>query len=208
MIVLRKEFFYFGGSMLPEELLQKVISGDRQAFGQLYEQFKSKVYNTCLAYLQQENDAEEATQDIFVEVFHAAETFRGTASVSTWIYRIAINKCLDRLRYKNRQKRFAFISSLFNIETGALMYDSPVFDHPGVKLENKEKAAVLFKAIKELTENQQTAFILKHVEGLTQKEIAAIMNIGEKAVESQLSRAKDNLRKILSDFYDNDRRGK
>lgn len=192
--------------MLPEELLQQIVAGDQQAFRELYEQFKGRVYNTCLSYLQHENDAEEAMQDVFVEVYHSAAGFRGTASLSTWIYRIAINKCLDRLRYKNRQKRFAFISSIFNKDTGALMHDSPVFDHPGVKLENKEKAALLFRAIKELPENQQTAFILKHVEGLKQKEIAAIMNIGEKAVESQLSRAKEKLRNILSDIYGNDRR--
>ncbi len=192
--------------MLPEELLQRILVGDQQAQRELYEQFKSRVYNTCVSYLQVSNDAEEATQDVFVEVFQSAKEFRGTATVSTWIYRIAVNKCLDRLRYKNRQKRFAFISSLFNKDTGALMYDTPVFEHPGVKLENKEKGSALLKAIRELAENQQTAFILKHIEGLTQKEIAAIMNIGEKAVESLLSRGKERLRKILSDEYDINRR--
>lgn len=192
--------------MLPEELLQQIVTGDQQAFKELYEQFKGKVYNTCLAYLQLESDAEEITQDVFVEVYNSASTYRAAASVSTWIYRIAINKCLDKIRYKNRQKRFAFVSSIFNKDTGALIHDAPTFDHPGVRLENKEKAAILFKAIKSLPENQQTAFILKHVEGLKQKEIAAIMNIGEKAVESHLSRAKERLRKLLSDIYENDRR--
>jgi RNA polymerase sigma-70 factor (ECF subfamily) len=187
--------------MQPEELLFLASKGDAVAFRQLYELFKGKVYNTCLSYLQHSNDAEEATQDVFVEVHHSSATYKGTASVSTWIYRIAVNKCLDRIRYNNRQKRFAILSSLFNHDTGALIHDPPNFDHPGIKLENKEKAKVLFQAIWQLPENQKTAFILRQLEGLSQREIAEIMQMGEKAVESLIQRAKANLRGILSDFY-------
>lgn len=187
--------------MLPEELLKLIAAGDQIAFREFYGLFTARVYNTCLSYLQNEQEAEEATQDVFIEIFNAAQTFRSQSTVATWVYRIAINKSLDRLRYRNRQKRFAFMSSLFNRDTGALMHDKPTFDHPGVVLEHKEKAAYLFKAIKELPESQQTAFILKQVEGLSQKEVGEIMGMTEKAVESLLQRAKTGLRKILGDFY-------
>lgn len=187
--------------MQPEEILILVAKGDKNAFGQLYALFKDKVYNTSISYLQQENDAEEVTQDVFVEVYHNAGTYKGGASVSTWIYRITVNKCLDRIRYNNRQKRFSFITSIFNKDTGVLQHDKPHFDHPGVGAENRERAAMLFNAIRQLPENQQTAFILKQVEGLSQREISQIMDMGEKAVESLLQRAKANLRKILSDYY-------
>ncbi len=187
--------------MQPEEILVLVAKGDKSAFGQLYALFKDKVYNTSISYLQQENDAEEVTQDVFVEVYHNAVSYKGGASVSTWIYRITVNKCLDRIRYNNSQKRFSFITSIFNKDTGALQHDKPHFDHPGVGTENRERAAMLFNAIRQLPENQQTAFILKQVEGLSQREIAQIMDIGEKAVESLLQRAKANLRKILSSYY-------
>ncbi len=189
--------------MPPEKLLKLISNGDQAAFRQFYDLFKDRVYNTCLSYLQHEPEAEEATQDVFIELHHSADSFGGRSSVATWVYRIAINKCLDRLRYQNRQKRFAFISSLFNRDTGALMHDKPTFEHPGVVLENKEKAGYLFKAIKELPESQQTAFIMKQVEGLSQKEVAEIMGMTEKAVESLLQRAKTGLRKILGDFYNN-----
>lgn len=188
--------------MQPEELLFHIANGDTSAFRQLYELFKSRVYNTCLSYLQNTAEAEEATQDVFVELHHSAASFKGTSSVSTWVYRITVNKCLDRIRYNNRQKRFAFLSSLFK-PTGEMAHDPGHFEHPAASLEQKEKSVVLFKAIRQLPENQQTAFILKQVEGLSQKEIAAIMDLGEKAVESLLQRAKGNLRKILSDYYDN-----
>lgn len=187
--------------MQPEEILILVAKGDKNAFGQLYTLFKDKVYNTSISYLQQENDAEEVTQDVFVEVYHNAGSYKGGASVSTWIYRITVNKCLDRIRYNNRQKRFSFITSIFNKDTGGLQHDKPHFDHPGVGAENREMAAMLFNAIRQLPENQQTAFILKQVEGLSQREISQIMDVGEKAVESLLQRAKTNLRKILSDYY-------
>lgn len=187
--------------MQPEEILILVAKGDKDAFGQLYILFKDKVYNTCISYLQQSSEAEEATQDVFVEVYHNANTYKGGASVSTWIYRITVNKCLDRIRYNNRQKRFSFITSIFNKDTGGLQHDKPHFDHPGVGAENRQRATMLFNAIRQLPENQQTAFILKQVEGLSQREVAQIMDIGEKAVESLLQRAKTNLRKVLSDYY-------
>jgi RNA polymerase sigma factor (sigma-70 family) len=187
--------------MLPEELLQHIAQGDANAFRQLYELFKARVYNTCISYLQNEGDAEEAMQDVFVEIHHAAGSYKGHAGASTWIYRITVNKCLDRLRYNNRQKRFSFLTSLFHKDTGALIHDAPHFEHPGAKAENREQSVMLFKAIRQLPENQQTAFILKQIEGLSQREIAEVMGMGEKAVESLLQRAKGNLRKILADFY-------
>lgn len=188
--------------MQPEELLYMVSKGDHSAFKQLYELFKARVYNTCLSHLQNESDAEEATQDVFIEVHKSANNFKGTAAVSTWIYRIAVNKCIDRIRHNNRQKRFAFVTSIFNKDTGELMHDPPEFNHPGIVIENKENAAKLFKSISQLPENQQSAFILKQVEGLSQKEVANILGMTEKGIESLIQRAKVNLRKHLGDIYD------
>lgn len=186
--------------MEPEQLLRYIAAGDQSAFRQFYELFKVKVYNTALSYMQDQPEAEEVTQDVFVEIHNNATGFQSRSSVSTWLYRITINKCLDRLRYKNRKKRFAFVSSLFN-KAGVLQHDTPDFIHPGVLTEQRENAVFLFKALKQLPENQHTAFLLKHIECLTQKEIAQIMDISEKAVESLLSRAKYNLRKLLNDYF-------
>ena len=186
-----------------EALILEIGKGNRDAFQRFYAHFQAAVFNICLSYLKNREEAEEAVQDIFMEVFYSASNFRNDASASTWVYRIAINKCLDRLRHRKRKKRFAFLTDLFNPETGQLQFDPSDFEHPGVLLENKELASILFKAMDKLPENQQTAFILKQVEGLPQKEIAAIMNMGEKAVESLLQRAKQNLRKLLGNYYDN-----
>jgi len=192
--------------MPPEVLLQQMLDGDATAFRQLYDLFYQRVYNTCLLYLQQVPEAEEATQDVFLELHQSAVKFRADASLTTWIYRIAVNKCLDRQRYKQRQKRFAFLTSIFHRDTGELIHDMPVPQHPGIALEQKENAAVLYAAIHQLPENQQTAFILKQAEGLPQKEIAQIMGVTEKAVEALIQRAKAGLRQKLGDFYEKRRK--
>jgi RNA polymerase sigma factor (sigma-70 family) len=171
-------------------------------FNQLYQTMKHRVYNTVLSYLQSAEDAEEVTQDVFLEVHQNLEKFRQESQLSTWVYRIAINKSLDFLRHKNRKKRFAILSSLWNSESGELQHDHSDFVHPGIELERKEQSKELFKAIDSLPENQKTAFILIFVEQLPYQEAAQIMDIGVKALESQVHRAKQNLRKVLKNKQD------
>ncbi len=170
------------------------------SFQEIYESYKNKVFNTVISYLQNQEDAEETTQDVFVEVHRSLDKFEGKSSLSTWIYRISINKSLDFIKSKNRKKRFAFMISLFNA-SGDLQHDAPNFFHPGVILEQKEKSAILFKAINNLPENQKTAFILSKIEGLSYLEISEVMQTSISSVESLLFRAKQNLQKELSNFF-------
>lgn len=168
------------------------------SFDELYHAYKSIVYNTCLSYVQSREDAEDVTQNVFVEVHNSLHSFRGESMLKTWIYRIAINKSLDHLKHKNRKKRFGSIFGLFDtghIEESASAAD---FDHPGIKLENKEKASLLFKALQQLPESQKTAFILSRIEGMSNIEIADVLKKNVGAVESLLSRSQENLRKILT----------
>ena len=175
-------------------------TGSLPSFQEIYDSYKNKVFHTVISYLQNQEDAEETTQDVFVEIHRSIGTFEGKSSLSTWIYRISINKSLDFIKSKNRKKRFAFLTNLFD-ESGIVKHDSPNFQHPGVILENKEKSAILFKAIDKLPENQKTAFILSKVEGLSYAEISEVMQASVSSVESLLFRGKQNLQKELSNFY-------
>ena len=170
-------------------------------FQTIYSSFSKKVYSTALGYTQNILDAEEITQDVFVEVHQKIGNFKGESSLSTWIYRITTNKCLDFIKHRNRKKRFAIITSLFNND-GELTVDPPDFVHPGITLENVESAQILFKAINKLPENQKTAFILSKIEGLSYSEIAETMKLRIPAVESLLFRSKANLKKLLGSYYD------
>ena len=178
------------------KLLKLVATGNEQAFASLYAQFCDRVFNTALSYLQQNEEAEEIAQDVFVEIHRSAAKFKGNASVSTWIYRITVNKCLDRIRQRKNKRSLGRIISIFG-EPNDPARPIPDFHHPGIALENKESAARLFREIDQLPENQKTAFILSYVEELPRQEVANVMGSSLKAIESLLQRAKSNLRERL-----------
>ncbi len=183
--------------MSEQEIVAQLRHGDEEAFKKLVTLFQQKVFNTALNFLQNQHDAEDIAQEVFIQVYHSIRQFKENASLSTWIYRITISKCLDHLRNKKRKKRFAFISSLFS-ESNSLLHDAPDFEHPGVQLDRKEEAALLFRLIDTLPGSQKTALLLNKIEALSYNEIAAIMNISESAVDSLLQRAKQNLRKKIN----------
>lgn len=165
----------------------------RSDFHSIYAEYAALVYNACLNYLQNAQDAEEVTQDVFLKVHAKMDGFKAEAELKTWIYRIAINQCLDFLRAKKRQKRFGFLLSIGTaVEENSAAFAA--FNHPGVQLEDKEGIAHIFACINQLPERQKTALLLKSMEHLSQKEIAEVMALSEKAVESLLSRAKANLK--------------
>lgn len=164
---------------------------------------KGLVFNTSLGIVQNTADAEDIAQEVFIQVFHSIHDFKGDSKLSTWLYRIAVTKSLDHLRAKKRKKRFAFVQNLFG-EDNELTAEQATFVHPGVQLENKEKAAVLFKALARLPENQKAAFVLHKTEGLSYQEVAETLNISVSSVESLMFRAKNNLQKYLGDYYRNE----
>ncbi len=181
-------------------LLKPLQEGDEEAFKQLVELYQDKVYNTVLGFLHSREDAEDIAQEVFIEVFNAIRKFRGEAKLSTWIYRIAVNKSLEYIRKKNRQKRFAFFANLFEVSDSNKLQITD-FEHPGIQLEHKENARVMFAAIAKLPENQKIAFTLHKVEGLSYQEVCEVMKLSLSSVESLMFRAKKNLQKKLFDFY-------
>lgn len=168
--------------------------------GQLYQAYGKSVYRIALHYVQNVEDAQEITQDVFVAIHDHLDEFRQEAQITTWIHRIAVNKCLDHLRFKNRKKRFAAVMSIITGEKHET--EIPHFDHPGVAMESQEEMKKIFDAINELPEQQKTAIILMKLEGHSQQETAVIMNTSTKAVESLISRGKQKLREILSKDMD------
>jgi RNA polymerase sigma-70 factor (ECF subfamily) len=181
--------------------LSKHLSGDEKAFHTLVDQYKNKVYNTCLGMLHHCQDAEDATQEVFIKVYHCINDFRGESKLSTWLYRITITVCLDFIRNRKRKKRFAFFQNIFGSGEERDIEDTSAFVHPGITLENKERAAVLFKAINGLPENQRSAFTLHKVEGLSYQEISEVLKVSLSSVESLMFRAKQNLQKSLVLYY-------
>ena len=175
-------------------------AGDPQAFRALVEDYRHKVFNTAISLVQDHGLAEDIAQEVFMIVYRSIATFNEKSAISTWIYRITVNKCTDHLRARQRRK-YGLFSQLFNSGDREIA-DHAAFEHPGVQLEHKETTGHLFAAIDTLPHNQKTAFVLAHLEELPQREIAEIMNMSVKGVESLLQRAKANLRKQLATVYD------
>jgi RNA polymerase sigma-70 factor (ECF subfamily) len=161
----------------------------------LYQTHKDLVYNLALNYVQNSEDAEEITQDVFLSVYQSMSSFKAQANIKTWIYRITINKSLDFLKAKKRQKRFSHLTSLFFDNSSEIKFQESDFKHPGIIMEEKEAFMQLFKTINQLPDNQKTVLILSKIENKSQKEIAEIMNLSIKAVESLFQRAKKNIEK-------------
>jgi RNA polymerase sigma factor (sigma-70 family) len=169
-------------------------------FEQLYHQYKVLVFNVALNYLQNTEDAEEITQDVFVQVHQSMEKFQNNSTLKTWIYRFTINKCLDFIKHKSSKKRFFIFGTKTDSEKE--LHNVSSFEHPGIELEQQENAKILFEVIGTLNENQRTAFILSKLDGLSNPEIASIMEVSISAVESLVFRAKMTLKEKLSHKFE------
>ncbi|MBU6177228.1 MAG: sigma-70 family RNA polymerase sigma factor [Bacteroidetes bacterium] len=186
--------------MVPQdelELIERLKQGDEAAFRTLVERYQDLVYNTALGVVQNESDAEDVAQEVFIQVYRSIGSFKSEAKLSTWIYRITTTRALDLLRARKSKKRFGLLKRLWETAEESPMENIQDFNHPGVSLERKEEAAQLMTAIAQLPENQKVAFVLHKLEGLSYLEIAEVMGNTLPAVESLMHRARLNLRKIL-----------
>ena len=113
-------------------------------FRKLVESLQEKVRNTCYHYVNNVDDADDIAQEVFVQVYESMKSFREESQISTWIYRIAVNKSLDFLRKKNRKKRFAKLTSIFKYsDEEEKTIEIPVYNNPSRELEDKERNQIL-----------------------------------------------------------------
>jgi RNA polymerase sigma-70 factor (ECF subfamily) len=176
-------------------LIRELQNGNTRAFHELVTTYQQLVYNTVLSMVQQAAEAEDIAQEVFIQVFRSIGKFRGDSQLGTWIYRIAVRKAIDWERRKKLRSRIQVLGSWLGVQDTAAAQET--FYHPGIVLEQKERAAQLFKAMKALPEKQRICFVLIRVEGLSYAQAAEVMELSVKAVESLMQRAKENLRKLL-----------
>ena len=162
----------------------------------LYDEHGSMVYNLALHYLQNTHDAEEVTQDVFVKVHKKYSSFEQKANIKTWIYKLTVNQSLDYIKSKKAKKRLGFLFSL-NMGEEHSLPEPGHMNHPGLIMEQQEAVELIMHQINQLPPNQKTAIILKSIECLSQTEIAEIMELSVKAIESLLSRARSRLKNKL-----------
>ena len=186
-------------SYLSDPDVQRMLAlkqGDRSAFEALMRKYYPRILNFIYRFIGNRQMAEDLSQDVFMKVYKSAWRYRPRAKFQTWLYTIAKNVCMNELRRK-RNLMVSLDDTPGSNENERRKEIADPNSDPGKALLYKEKAALVRAAINDLPENQRMAVILKRYENFSYAQIAATLNITDKAVKSLLSRAKGNLKKIL-----------
>jgi len=172
------------------ELVARMKAGDLAAFEEVYRQHGRRLYNLGLRMLGQPADAEDALQDVFLQAFRKLGSFKGDAALGTWLYRLAMNLYLDRLRSRGAREDRA----TDRLETAgpATAWERD----PGVEM--AVSRIDLERAMAELPAGYRAAFVLHDVEGFEHREVGAILGISEGTSKSQVHKARLRLRQLLS----------
>lgn len=185
--------------MNENELIKLIIQGEREKFGIFVEKYQQLVFRTCMGFVHNKEDADDLTQDIFIQAYQSLPEFKMKSAFSTWLYRIAVNASLNKVRKSAGTSFIQRLESFFASEnqTAGQLIVSDMEDPENIIIK-KEHSRWIQKALDSLPENQRTAIVLSKYDDFSQREIAEIMNTTESAVEALLQRAKKNLRDKLS----------
>ena len=190
--------------MQEKDLIAGLLEGNEKSFEQLVDQYQEMIGNVCVGFVQNQTEAEELTQDVFVEVFQSVQKFQGNSKLSTWLYRIAVNKSINLVNHKKRKRQINKVSMFFGFGEGK---EKDFKDHgyrsAEENMENEEVKKALEQALAKLPENQRTAFVLRKYEELSYTEMSEIMEVSVSAIESLIHRASKNMKKHLNHFYSN-----
>jgi len=189
---------------IPDEaLVARAQEEDERAFGELIQRYETKVYSLALKMLRNPEDAEDVLQDTFLRAYRGLKSFKGHSTFSTWIYRITANSALMKLRKK--QLPTVSIDDADERETPINIADwAP---GPVEQLLNQETQEAMADAIEALPAEFRQVFVLRDVEGLSNADVAEILDLSVAAVKSRLHRARLKIRNHLAHFF-NDTRGR
>lgn len=187
--------------MKETELVRRAKQGDKKAFSELVTSHSERVYNLALRILRNKEDAEDILQETFLTALEKFDTFDGRSAFFTWIYRIATNASLMKLR----RKKIVYTEFPDNPDLEKSIENTAFVDwsqDPTANVQDKELKSILDKSINELPEIYRTVFIMRDLEYLSIKETSKILEIGEENVKIRLRRARLYLRDKLSNYFE------
>lgn len=176
--------------------LERFREGDASAFEEIVRAHQDKIYNLCRYMLGNARDAEDAAQDVFIKAYRNLKDFTPAPSFSAWLYRIAVNTCID---YRRKTPFLSFIR--FSADGAELtMEPRSGLPSPEKSYESKVMGTAIEKSLSRISAKLRTVIVLKEIEGLSYEEIASVLGISIGTVKSRISRARDELKKLLIDF--------
>ena len=187
---LEKEDLYV--HLSDEELVKKIVAdNDPMLFGKLYDRYVKMVYNKCYGFAKSADEAEDLTQDVFLQLFIKLRTFKGKSKFSTWLYSFTYNFCVN---YVNRNKQLKIRDKSVQVETSEHKLTEEVPDESLFEM----KADKLKKALELIAAEDKSLLLLKYQDGASIKDLVSLLEIGESAVKMRIKRAKERLVEIYN----------
>ena len=187
---LEKEDLYV--QLSDEELVKQIVAdNDPMLFGKLYDRYVTMVYNKCYGFAKSADEAEDLTQDVFLQLFIKLRTFKGKSKFSTWLYSFTYNFCVN---YVNRNKQLKIRDKSVQVETSEHKLTEEVPDESLFEM----KADKLKKALELIAAEDKSLLLLKYQDGASIKDLVSVLEIGESAVKMRIKRAKERLVEIYN----------
>lgn len=182
-----------------DKLIRKAQKGDVLAFERIISDYQNVVYSVAYRYADNAEDAADMSQEIFLKMFKSINTFQFKSKLSTWIYRVATNTCIDLVKKANRDGSTYSINEGYENSDGDTRYSEITDDssQPDIVAEKSEMRDIINTAISGLNEDYRTVIILRDIQGLSYDEISEIIGCSVGTVKSRISRGRKNLREIL-----------
>lgn len=183
-----------------DKFVARARNGDMQAFEALILNHEKIVYNLAYRILQNEEDAKDISQEVFLRVYRYLDRFDGKSAFSTWLYRIAYNTCIDETRRRKNKAAYSIDAQLETEDSSMKQQYTDPTPTPEAQVLSKERQKRLLSAIESLPPDYKTALILRDLEGLSYSEISETMGLALGTVKSRIARARSQLKeRILSE---------
>jgi RNA polymerase sigma-70 factor, ECF subfamily len=176
------------------ELIQKAVRGSQQAFRAIVEANQGFVYAVAFRFVNDEQDAEDLTQEIFVRLWKNLHTYKQEVKLTTWLYKIVTNRCLDFLKSRHGRQR----KNKVDIDRSHFVQDRST---PEKEFQQQELSRIIHAAAEELTPKQKAVFILRDLEGLSQEEVSDTLSMSTGNVKSNLFYARQKMTEKLKAYY-------
>ena len=170
-----------------QQLILQAKEGSHEAFRLLVERHMKRAYNVAYGFVCNHHQAEDITQEAFVRAYRSMGSFRGNSEFGTWLYRIVTNLSLNQLKQKKKEEHL-----LRNVDMGTV-----VFANPSASSEQRDAAVHIERALHELPTLQRAVVILRHIDGLSTKQVSGILRCSEGTVKTHLFRGLKKLRMKL-----------
>lgn len=182
------------------ELIDRILQGDNEAFGEIVLKYQGRVFNIAYRMLGSYEEAKDVAQEVFISVYKSLANFRKESSFYTYLYRIVLNLCKNKFKRLNQDARTVSLDDPIWTQEGEVRIEVPDSTYnPRQEFDKRDKEAKIQEAINSLEEDQKTVVVLRDIEMMSYEEISSALGINIGTIKSRLHRARQELKEKLKD---------